>query len=59
MIYALLIRLLALLLLIYYLCVVLQYCGFIHFTTRKIKLRYLFVPFYYFIFINNKKQKKQ
>jgi hypothetical protein len=57
MIYTLLIIIIALLLLIYYLCVILQYCGFIKFTDRKIKLRYLFIPFYYFIFIN-KKQKK-
>jgi hypothetical protein len=59
MIYALLIRITALLLLIYYVCSILQYCGFITFTKREIKLRYLFIPFYYFLFINNKKNKKK
>jgi hypothetical protein len=58
MIYRLLIIMLALLLLIYYMSGILQYCGFIHFSNRKIKLRYLFIPFYYFIFINNKNNKK-
>ena len=59
MIYRLLILVLAILLLIYYVCCILQYCGFITFTKQAIKLRYLIIPFYYFIFINKTQKQNE